>query len=98
VCGGHDRCLPGRRTTRPCHKPRAGRFCQSLEEGVFCEPAAATALAGALKAAGAGLIDADAPVVCCVTGSGFKDPPSVQRMIEGTTCPLIDPDEFARLA
>jgi threonine synthase len=68
------------------------------EEGIFCEPAAATALAGALKATREGLIDADAPVVCCVTGSGFKDPPSVQRMIEGVTCPLIEPDEFARLA
>ena len=67
------------------------------EEGIFCEPAAATALAGALAAARHGRIEADAPVVCFVTGSGFKDPPSVARMIEGTACPLIELDEFTRL-
>ena len=67
------------------------------EEGVFCEPAAATALAGALKAAREGYIRGDDPVVCCVTGSGFKDPPSVARMLEGTTCPLVELDEFAGL-
>ncbi len=67
------------------------------EEGIFCEPAAATALAGALRAAREGRIDRDAIVVCCVTGSGFKDPPSVQRMIAGATCPIIDLAEFARL-
>jgi threonine synthase len=69
----------------------------AAEEGIFCEPAAATALAGALKAAREGRIEPEAPVVCCVTGSGFKDPPSVQRMLGGATCPLIEPDEFARL-
>lgn len=65
------------------------------EEGVFCEPAAATALAGVLKAVDDGLIEPDAPVVCVVTGSGFKDPPSVQRMLAGATCPVIDLSEFA---
>lgn len=69
----------------------------AVEEGVFCEPAAATALAGALKAAREGLIEPDSPVVCCVTGSGFKDPASVQRMLAGAACPLVEPDEFARL-
>ncbi len=67
------------------------------EEGIFCEPAAATALAGALKAAREGLIAPEANVVCFVTGSGFKDPPSVQRMLGGATCPLIDVAEFRRL-
>lgn len=69
----------------------------ATEEGIFCEPAAATALAGALNAARDGRLDRDATVVCVVTGSGFKDPPSVQRMLEGTACPLIGVDEFARL-
>jgi threonine synthase len=69
----------------------------ATEEGIFCEPAAATALAGSLNAARDGLIDRDATIVCVVTGSGFKDPPSMQRMLEGTMCPLIDADEFARL-
>jgi threonine synthase len=69
----------------------------AIEEGIFCEPAAATALAGALNAARDGRLDPDATVVCVVTGSGFKDPPSVQQMLEGTACPLIEADEFARL-
>jgi threonine synthase len=67
------------------------------EEGIFCEPAAATALAGALRAAREGRLDPDATVVCVVTGSGFKDPASVLRMLEGTACPLVSLDEFARL-
>ncbi|MGV8025316.1 MAG: threonine synthase [Anaerolineaceae bacterium] len=41
--------------------------------GVFAEPAGAAAYAGVLKASGAGLITADDPVVCMITGSGLKD-------------------------
>lgn len=67
------------------------------EEGVFCEPAAATALAGALQAAHEGRIKPDALVVCCVTGSGFKDPLSVERLLQGASCPLITLDEFTLL-
>lgn len=67
------------------------------EEGVFCEPAAATALAGALRAARNGEIKPHATVVCFVTGSGFKDPPSIARMLEGSACPMISLDEFTRL-
>jgi threonine synthase len=67
------------------------------EEGVFSEPAGAVALAGALQAARAGRIEPDATVVCLVTGSGFKDPPSVERMLEGAACPMVDLDEFSRL-
>jgi len=69
----------------------------ALEEGVFCEPAAATALAGALKAARHGELDPDAVVVCLVTGSGFKDPPSVARLLDGCSAPLVSLAEFERL-
>lgn len=51
------------------------------EEGIFCEPAGAVALAGALKAAKAGELGRDAKVVCLVTGTGFKDMAAVERMI-----------------
>lgn len=68
------------------------------EEGVFCEPAAATALAGALQAARAGRIDPDAPVVCLVTGSGFKDPPSIHRMLKDRSAPCVGIDAFEQLA
>jgi len=67
------------------------------EEGIFCEPAAATALAGALQAAREGKLAPDAAVVCFITGSGFKDPASVERMLEGTSCPLVSLEEFSRI-
>lgn len=43
-------------------------------EGCFVEPASAAAVAGLLKAAEEGLIDADETVVCTLTGHGLKDP------------------------
>lgn len=50
------------------------------EEGIFSEPAGAVALAGALKAWKQREIDPKAAVVCLVTGSGFKDVTSVERL------------------
>lgn len=43
-------------------------------EGVFCEPASATSLAGALRDLKSGKIPAGASVVCTLTGNGLKDP------------------------
>lgn len=43
-------------------------------DGVFCEPASATSLAGALRDAKAGKIPAGSKVVCTLTGHGLKDP------------------------
>jgi threonine synthase len=51
------------------------------EEGIFCEPAGAVAVAGAIQAAERGELDADAAVVCVVTGIGFKDASAVVRMV-----------------
>jgi threonine synthase len=48
-----------------------------LEEGIYCEPAGATALAGLRRALGEGKIGREAMAVCLVTGHGFKDPDSV---------------------
>ena len=60
------------------------------EEGIFCEPAGAVALAGALQAAKNGEIAEGATVVCTVTGSGFKDNAAVDRMNSDMNCPLLD--------
>lgn len=49
--------------------------------GVFAEPAAAAGFAGALKAAGEGLIGADDEAVLLLTGSGLKDIATAQRAI-----------------
>lgn len=43
-------------------------------EGVFCEPASAISVAGALDAIRSGRIAAGSTVVCTVTGHGLKDP------------------------
>ena len=43
-------------------------------EGVFCEPASATSIAGLLKLAANGLNLTNKKVVCVITGSGLKDP------------------------
>jgi threonine synthase len=43
-------------------------------EGVFCEPASAASLAGALRDIGTSKIPAGSSVVCTLTGNGLKDP------------------------
>jgi len=44
------------------------------KEGVFCEPASATSLAGAMRDIQSGRIPAGSCVVCTLTGHGLKDP------------------------
>lgn len=43
------------------------------KEGIFCEPAGAVALAGVRRALAEGSLPSKQPVVCLVTGHGFKD-------------------------
>ncbi len=69
------------------HEVWAAQKRLALEEGIFCEPAGAAALAGALRAVSDCRISRDAQIVCLVTGSGFKDSPSIERMLEGKSCP-----------
>lgn len=64
------------------------------EDGVFCEPASAVGVAGAILAAQRGELHADARVACVVTGVGFKDATSVDRMIASSPCPTINADEI----
>lgn len=60
------------------------------EEGLFTEPAGAVALTGALKAAVQGELSPDAPVVCVLSGIGFKDNAAIDRMNDDVECPIID--------
>ncbi len=46
-------------------------------EGIFCEPASAVSLAGAINAITAGTINDGSKVVCTLTGHGLKDPDTV---------------------
>lgn len=66
------------------------------EEGIFSEPAGATAVAGCLQAAARGELDPEAEICCLVSGSAFKDPASMEAMSADRDCPLIDVDELAR--
>jgi threonine synthase len=43
-------------------------------EGIFCEPASATSLAGALHDISTGKIPNGSTIVCTLTGNGIKDP------------------------
>ncbi|MFI7589682.1 threonine synthase [Spongisporangium articulatum] len=57
----------------------------SAREGVFVEPASAASVAGLLKSAEAGLLDAGQTVVCTVTGHGLKDPQWALQNADGST-------------
>lgn len=46
----------------------------SAYEGIFCEPASATSLAGALHDISLGKIPEGSTIVCTLTGNGLKDP------------------------
>jgi len=51
-------------------------------EGILAEPAAAVALAGLFDAVDSGIIKRDESVVLIVTGSGMKDPTTIQSVME----------------
>lgn len=49
------------------------------QEGIFCEPASAVSVAGALRDIGSGKIPPGNTVVCTLTGHGLKDPDLAMR-------------------
>ena len=55
------------------------------KEGVFCEPASATSLAGALRDVNSGKITEGSKIVCTLTGHGLKDPDTA---IKQSSAPL----------
>jgi len=52
-------------------------------EGLFCEPASAVCIAGALRDIKRGKIPAGSTVVCTITGHGLKDPDVAIRQCTG---------------
>jgi threonine synthase len=64
------------------------------EEGIFAEPAGATSVAGFARSVAEGRIEKRATVVCTITGSGFKDPQSIERLNGADRIPLVSIDEF----
>ena len=55
----------------------------AAEEGIFCEPASAISVAGALRDAEAGRIEPGSIVTCTVTGVGLKDPDTALAQTQG---------------
>jgi threonine synthase len=62
----------------------------SGHEGIFCEPASATSLAGALKDIESGKIPEGSTIVCTLTGNGLKDPDTAIMQCKDTHPVTID--------
>ncbi|MFA6051794.1 MAG: threonine synthase [Methylobacter sp.] len=56
----------------------------SQHEGIFCEPASATSLAGALHDIASGKIPEGSKIVCTLTGNGLKDPDTAIQQCAST--------------
>ena len=59
------------------------------KEGVFCEPASATSLAGAMRDIQSGKIPEGSKIVCTLTGHGLKDPDTA---IKQSSSPMVTVD------
>lgn len=59
------------------------------QEGIYSEPAGATALAGYWKAVAEGVVTSGQRSVCLVTGHGFKDPHSAESASGDVQSPLV---------
>jgi threonine synthase len=62
----------------------------SGKEGIFCEPASATSLAGALRDIKSGRIPEGSSIVCTLTGHGLKDPDTAIKQC--TAQPMLTVD------
>lgn len=60
------------------------------QEGIYCEPAGATALAGYWRAVREGLVAGGERAVCLVTGHGSKDAASMEAIASDADSPLVD--------
>jgi threonine synthase len=67
----------------------------AAEEGIFSEPAGATALAGLCEAVKREEVDADDHIVCLVTGSAFKDSVSLGKMASSGKHKKMGHDQFS---
>ena len=81
VVMGHARATGGQGYLIDEDGIRAVQRRLAAEEGILVEPAGAVAVAGALDAAARGELPATSgPVVCVLSGHGFKDPATMRAM------------------
>ncbi len=64
----------------------------SQYEGIFCEPASATSLAGAIQDIKSGKIPEGSKIVCTLTGNGIKDPEIAMQQCADSKPFTIDAD------
>lgn len=64
------------------------------DEGIYCEPAGAAAFAGYRRAMKDGLVRSGERCVCLVTGSGAKDPSSLERIAAQSESPLAEANDI----
>jgi threonine synthase len=64
----------------------------SQYEGIFCEPASATSLAGAMQDIKSGKIPEGSKIVCTLTGNGIKDPEIAMQQCVDSKPVTIDAD------
>jgi threonine synthase len=62
------------------------------QEGIFCEPASATSLAGVIQELKAGKLEDAGKIVCTLTGHGLKDPDTAIQ--QSTTTLITIPAEY----
>ncbi|MDF2447157.1 MAG: threonine synthase [Moraxellaceae bacterium] len=62
----------------------------SMREGIFCEPASAASLAGAMRDIRSGKIPEGSKVVCTLTGNGLKDPDTAIKQCGNAMVQTID--------
>jgi threonine synthase len=56
----------------------------ATKEGIFCEPAGAVGFAGLVEAVRMKEVNKKDPIVCLVTGHGFKDPAAAGKIAENS--------------
>jgi threonine synthase len=61
-------------------------------EGIFCEPASAISLAGAVKDIKSGKIPEGSKIVCTLTGNGIKDPDTAIKQCVNARMMTIEPE------
>ncbi|GGD51817.1 pyridoxal-phosphate dependent enzyme [Paenibacillus nasutitermitis] len=66
----------------------------AVEEGIFCEPAGAIGLAGAVQALQEGRISGNDTVVVIISGAGYKDVHRTKVMTEHAHVPIISANEM----
>lgn len=67
----------------------------AAKEGVFCEPASASGVAGLLKVASEGRLEPGLTITCTLTGNGLKDP---QWALQDAPEPVVIPVDAMRAA